>query len=323
MRLICAAAPWARYHASSAPSSSAWDCRILHWPCAAAKSKRRATHSTGRDPATSSPYPCIPRTRVPPSWPCCRDDEEALIRQRRWANLKMDHQRLHALAPFLVPGCPIAARDPKAAPLPTRGGVIDSTVDTLGVESQRIGNAQRDEPAVNQRVYAVKEIARGDRHVCPQPQRVVLIHPGVVARFDAHLRQVRETRPRQAMEAPAFGAMVAGRRRAVERAPALAPIELPQMPARQGYPHHSAAIDIGATHAEARRRHIVDFAQAAARVEANDGAGIAKRDRAPDAAVGGIRHDGVKADGQTLVSLRTRRLTRFHPRIKLAVTIGV
>src|ERR1700722_2750695 len=125
------------------------------------------------------------------------------------------------------------------------------------------------------------------------------------------------------MEAPAFGAMVARRGRPVERAPALAPIELPQMPARQGDPYHSIAIDIGAPHAEAGRGHIVDFAQAAARVEANDGAGIAKRDRAPDAAVGGIRHDGVKADGQSLVALGTCRLSGFHPRIKLAVTIGV
>src|ERR1700722_14684349 len=157
MRRIYAAAPSARYLASSAPSSSAWGCRIRHWPCAAAKSKRRAMRSTGRAPAMSSPCPCIHRTRVPPSWPCCRGDEGALIGQRRWADLKMDDQRLHALAPFLVPRRPIAARDPKAAPLPTRGGVIDSTVDTLGIKSQRIGNAERDEPAVDQRVHAVKE----------------------------------------------------------------------------------------------------------------------------------------------------------------------
>src|ERR1700722_7412673 len=344
MRLIYAAAPWARYLASSAPSSSVWDCPILRWQSAAAKLQRHATHSTGRIPAMSLPCPCIPRTRVPRSWPCCRGVEEPLrvsalslreatsasrliggdsIGERRWADLEMDDQRLHALTPLLVPRRPITARDPKAAPLPTRGGVIDSTVDTLGVESQRIGNAQRDEAALHQRVHAVKEIARRDRHVCPQPQRVVLIHPGVITRLDAHLRQVGEARSRQAMERPACGARVARRSRPVERPPALAPIELPQVSAREGYPHHAVAIDISAAHAEAGRRYIVDLAQAAARIEANDGAGITKRDRAPDAAIRRIRHDGVKADGETLVPLGTRRLTGFHPRIELAVAVGV
>src|ERR1700676_2495493 len=125
------------------------------------------------------------------------------------------------------------------------------------------------------------------------------------------------------MEAPAFGTVVARRGRTVERTPAFAPIELPQMPARQGNPHHAVAVDIGAAHTKAGRGHIVDFAQEASRIEPNYGAGITKRDRAPDAAVGRIRHDCVKTDRQTLILPGIRELTGSHHRSGLPFTFGV
>src|ERR1700730_15869197 len=134
-------------------------------------------------------------------------------------------------------------------------------------------------------MHAIKQIARGYRHVRAQPQGVALIDPGVVTRLDAHLRHVHESRTRQTMEAPAFGAVIAGRRRPVERTSAFAPIELPQMPARQRYPHPAVAIDIGGAYAEAGRGYIVDLAEPGARVEANNGAGIPKCDGTPDRAV--------------------------------------
>src|ERR1700676_1889768 len=213
----------------------------------------------------------------------------------------MDDQRFGALAPFLVPGRAIAAGDPEAASLPARGGVIDTSFQTLGIKTERIGNAQRHEFSRYQRVHAVIQIPRGYRHVRAEAQGVALIYPGVVARLDAHLRHIHESRSRQAMEAPAFGAVIARRGRPVERTSAFAPIELPQMPACQRYPHHAVAIDIGTAYAEAGRGHIVDFAEPGSRVEANNGAGITKGDRAPDRAVGRIWHDGVKAARQTLV----------------------
>jgi hypothetical protein len=147
----------------------------------------------------------------------------------------------------------------------------------------------------------------------PETQGVVLIHPGVIARLDAHLRHVHEAGSRQAMEAPAFGTVIARRCRPVERTLAFAPIELAQMSACQGHPHHAVAVDVRAAHAEPGRGHIVDLAQARSRIESNDGAGIAKCHRAPDAAVGGIRHDRVDADRQTPVARRVGRLAGLDP----------
>jgi len=48
-------------------------------------------------------------------------------------------------------------------------------------------------------------------------------HPGVVARLDPHLRHVHESRSRQAMGAPAFGAVIARRGRPVEQSSAIPP----------------------------------------------------------------------------------------------------
>jgi len=67
----------------------------------------------------------------------------------------MHHQRLGALAPFLVPGRAITARDPEAAPFPARGSIIDAALETLGIKPERIRNAQRHKLAVDQRVQAV------------------------------------------------------------------------------------------------------------------------------------------------------------------------
>ena len=49
----------------------------------------------------------------------------------------------------------------------------------------------------DERVHAVEQIARGDRHVRAESQRVVLVDPRVVARLDAELRQLGEARTRQ------------------------------------------------------------------------------------------------------------------------------
>src|SRR6267154_2971724 len=81
------------------------------------------------------------------------------VGQRRGADLKVNDQGFGTLAPFFVPGSPVSARCPDAAPLPTRGRVIDSALETLGIEPERIGNAQRNESSADQRVHAVEQIA--------------------------------------------------------------------------------------------------------------------------------------------------------------------
>jgi hypothetical protein len=87
----------------------------------------------------------------------------------------VDHQRFGALAPFLVPGRAIVARDPEAASLPARGGVIDTALETLGIKTKRVGNAQRHEFSRYQRVDAVIQIPRGYRHVRAEAEGVALI----------------------------------------------------------------------------------------------------------------------------------------------------
>src|SRR5271155_1496295 len=110
------------------------------------------------------------------------------------------------------------------------------------------------------------------------------------------------------MKAPALGAVIAGGRGAVERTLAPTPIELTQVSARQGHPHHALGVDVGAAHAETGRGYIVDFAQASTRVEANEGTGEAEGHRSPNAAIGRVRHDGVQADRQSPVARGIRRL---------------
>src|ERR1017187_4906465 len=141
----------------------------------------------------------------------------------------MYDQGLGALAAFFEPGGPITARHPDAPSLPTCFGIVDASLDALGIEAQRIRNAQRDELAAHQGVDAVEEIAGRNRNVCAQAQGVVLIDPGVVARLDAGLGHVGEARAGQAVETPAFRTVIAGRRGAVERTAALAPVEAAQV----------------------------------------------------------------------------------------------
>ena len=54
------------------------------------------------------------------------------------------------------------------------------------IRADRIGNPDRDHPAVLQRHEAVTQIGGGDRDVAAEPERVVLVDPGpgaVIAAF--------------------------------------------------------------------------------------------------------------------------------------------
>src|SRR5690606_1588811 len=130
----------------------------------------------------------------------------------------------------------VAARDPEAAAFPSGVRIVDAAVEALRVEAERIGHAQRHELAVDERVHAVEEIPGRDRHVFAEPERVVLIDPGVVARLDTLLGQALEAGAGESVEAPALGAMVAGRFRPVQRTFALAPVERSQVSAAERDP---------------------------------------------------------------------------------------
>src|SRR5262245_46136597 len=63
------------------------------------------------------------------------------------------------------------------------------------------------------------------RRVLAKPHRVVLVHPGVVARLGAPVLKPLEGRSWVLVGGKAFGTVVAGRARPVERTFAFAPVE--------------------------------------------------------------------------------------------------
>ena len=97
----------------------------------------------------------------------------------------MHGARARALAAFHQPGRAVAARAPQAAALPTRIRIVDTPVETLGVEAHGIRNAHQDHLAILQRHEPVVEVGGGNRNVLSKADRVVLIDPGVIARLDA------------------------------------------------------------------------------------------------------------------------------------------
>src|SRR5205823_672798 len=80
---------------------------------------------------------------------------------------------------------------------------------------------------------------------CPE-----LIDPGVVARLGAPRgRHALELRQRLRIEGPTFGAMLAGRGRAVERS-AFPAIEAREVAAREGCPIHAVPVHVAAARRE-------------------------------------------------------------------------
>src|SRR6516162_637434 len=147
------------------------------------------------------------------------------VRQRIGPHLNVYGARLCALAAFLQPRRAVAVRAPQPAALPAGVRVIDSAVQALGKEAQRIGDAQHDHLPILERGEAVIEVGRRDRDVLAKPHRVVVVHPGVVARLGAPVLEPLEGRARILVVREAFGAVVAGRSGPVERTLALVPVE--------------------------------------------------------------------------------------------------
>src|SRR5208283_5644221 len=91
----------------------------------------------------------------------------------------------------------------------------------------------------------IGRIAGGDRHIPAQAECVMLIHPGIVARLGAAgTGHTLELRSRKWVESPAFRTVLPRRRRSVERAFALAPVEAGEMPARERCPDNAVAVDV-------------------------------------------------------------------------------
>src|SRR4051812_36645146 len=174
-----------------------------------------------------------------------------LLGERIRAKLEMHGHRLHALATFDQPRCPVAAAGPQSATLPAGIGIVDAAVKALGIKAERIRHAQRDHLAVLEGDQAVHEVSGGHRHVLAEAERVVLVNPAVVARLGAVLADAIEARSWILVERPALRAVIAGRLRSVERPLAFAPVETADVAACERNPHHALAVDIAAARAEA------------------------------------------------------------------------
>src|SRR6195952_2016520 len=145
----------------------------------------------------------------------------------------MHGARPGALAAFLEPGRAVAVRAPQATALPAAVRVVDAPIKALGIEAERIGNPDRDHLAVLQRHEAVTEIGGGHRYVLAKSERVVLVHPGVIARLGAVLADAFEAGAGILMERPALRTMIAGGVRTIERTFALAAVKAAEVTARQ------------------------------------------------------------------------------------------
>src|SRR5439155_20240532 len=121
-------------------------------------------------------------------------------------------------------------------------------------------------------------------------ERIVLIDPGVVARLCAVLSDALKAGTGVLIKRPAFGAVIAGGLRPVERSLALSPVEACQMAARERRPHDTLLVDVSAADAEAGRWDIIDFRERRLRGirprrDAHDGPWKSP-DGTPDRAVG-------------------------------------
>src|SRR5262249_29321837 len=151
----------------------------------------------------------------------------------------------------------------------------------------------------------------------------------VVARLGAILADPLEAGAWILIEAPALGAMIAGRLGPVERPLALAPIEAADVARAHRGPYDALLVDVGAANTEVRLRHVIDLGQRGGRRmgpghESHDRRGAAEdSDRAPDRAIDGARHDGVEAAGDPLVLGRIDRLVGLDVVVALAVAVGV
>src|SRR5262249_36860708 len=167
------------------------------------------------------------------------------MRQRIGPQLDVHGARLRALAAFHQPRRAVAVGAPQPAAFPARIRIVDAAVEALGVEAHRIRDADRDHLSVLECHEAVVEVRGRHRDVFAKPQGVVLVDPGVVARFDAGGLAL-EARARVTIERPALWAMIASRGRTVERALALPTIEAHQAAVRGRAPGDAVFVDVAA-----------------------------------------------------------------------------
>src|SRR6478672_12599819 len=154
-----------------------------------------------------------------------------------------------------------AERRPQSAALPAGILVVDAAVHVLGEEAHWVRYPQIDQLAARERQERLAAIGRSDRHVWPEPQRIVAINPYVIGVVGApRVGHALELRSRESIERPAFRTELAGYRvRAVERPLALGAVEAREMPTRQHGPDDAVEIKIEPARSVTLVRRHVDF----------------------------------------------------------------
>src|SRR6478752_1371657 len=144
----------------------------------------------------------------------------------------MNRARARSLAGLHQPRRTIAIGAPQAAAFPAGIRIVNACVEALGVEAHGVRNAQHDHLAVFQSHEAVIEVGRRDWNVLAEPNGIVLVDPGVVARLYAAVFEAFKARAGIFVELPALRTMIAGRRRSIERPFAETPVEAHKVAAR-------------------------------------------------------------------------------------------
>src|SRR5436190_789318 len=121
------------------------------------------------------------------------EGEALLLRQWIRPQLEVYCERLLALAAFAQPWRAIAAGRPQAAAFPAGVRVVDASIEALCIKTQRVRNTKDDHLSVLHCDQAVVLIARRHRDVFTEPERIVLVDPGVVTRFGAVRSDAFET----------------------------------------------------------------------------------------------------------------------------------
>src|SRR5262245_8847657 len=147
------------------------------------------------------------------------------VRQRIGPHLNVYSARLGAFTAFLQPRRAVPVRGPQPAALPAGVRIIDPPVQAFGKKAQRVWDAQHDHLPVLERGETIIEVGSRDRNVLAKSHSIVLVHPSVVTRLRASVLEALESRARVLVGGKAFGTVVAGGGRPVERTLALAPVE--------------------------------------------------------------------------------------------------
>src|SRR5687768_4073868 len=130
----------------------------------------------------------------------------ALLRQRIRPELEPDRLAGGPLPALHVEGGAGADGGPETAPLPAGLRVVDPAVQPLGVEPQRVGDAQDDPLSVLEDQEPLGLVPGVDRDVLAKAERVELVHPGVVAPLAAPRGgDVAELREGLGVEGPSLG----------------------------------------------------------------------------------------------------------------------